>query len=151
MTPLVDRKYHASVLFIVIPKIKDISPRRACDCLSALNRVMESLALMTRVDRGWTGSTISGIFVIVPDALSMCVHDHLVSLFERCAAVGIPIRAGISRGPVLCFADADGGINFVGRAINTAARLAYAKENQGCLAMQTSTSRRRRSWVNRER
>ncbi len=127
------RQYNGTVLFFVIDDIKELPPDLAYRCLVQLNKVIGKSKLVRMIGKEWLGTTVSGLFILVPDRYAIVPHTFLPDLFENISAVGIPVRCGVSWGPFLCFEDLDETLNFIGAAINVAARLAYSKENRACL------------------
>jgi hypothetical protein len=112
------REYSATVLFFVIPKIKDMEPALAFSSLARLNRVIAGSGLRDAVREKWIGSTISGLFVLIPDQVPTPAHALLPKLFKSLAQAGVPVRCGVTWGQILCFRDADEELNFIGRPIN---------------------------------
>lgn len=127
------RDYTGTVLFFVIPDIKEMDSGLAFSALAQLHGTLRNSALLLGTSTQWIGSTISGLYVIVPDEAHIPVHSLLPMIFESLCKAGVPIRCGVAWGSCLCFRDADDELNFVGRPINLAARLAYSRENPACL------------------
>src|ERR1017187_10264399 len=107
------REYSVTVLFFVIPRIKDIEPALAFSSLARLNQIIAGSELGGIVGTKWIGSTISGLFALVPDEAHTPAHAFLPALFGSLSAAGVPTRCGVAWGPCLCFRDADGELNFV--------------------------------------
>jgi hypothetical protein len=131
--PVLYREYHGTVLFFVVDAIKVMARDVAYSCIVHLNSVIAETALVQTLGTSWIGTTVSGLFVLIPDASKLVPHSYLSALFDCLSRRGVPVRCGVTWGPFLCFQDADDELNFVGRAINIAARLAYSADNPGCL------------------
>jgi class 3 adenylate cyclase len=131
--PIAYREYQGTVLFLVVDRIKEMDGSNSFSCIVQLQRVLNDNSLVKTIGKSWVGTTVSGAFVFIPDETNLIPHAYLVSLFSASSGLGIPMRCGVTWGRALCFEDADREENFVGRAINVAARLAYSKENPGCL------------------
>lgn len=125
--------YSGTVIFVLVLGLKDMSPETAYSCLVRLHSVVGKSPLTNLLGTSWIGTTATGLFIAIPDESFLRPHDYLSSLYDEVARRGVPIRSGVSWGPFLCFTDIDDRVNFVGRTINIAARLAYSPHNPGCL------------------
>lgn len=133
LKPKAHVRYNGTAVFVVIKGIKEIAAATAYSCLVELNGVVGDSSLVKKVGRAWVGSTISGLFVLIPDEANLTAHTYLAELFSSCMERGLPVRCGVAYGRFICVEDADGKLNFAGKAINTAARLAYEPTSVGCL------------------
>ena len=78
-------------------------------------------------------SSLTGLILMVPDESNLEIHLLLSRLSEACYQRGIPILIGVAKGYLEALVDVDDELNFIGEAINIAARLAFSSQNQGCL------------------
>jgi hypothetical protein len=131
--PIAHQRYNGTVVFVAVHMIKELDQAIAYRCLVEANKIAGESDLVTETGPAWVNPTISGLFFLVPDEKRLVVHKFVKQLTTLFAARGIAVRIGIAHGPFICVEDADKNLNFAGRAINTAARLTYAKENVGCL------------------
>lgn len=138
--PVASKHYSGAVLFYVIPNLKNYEADAIYDSLAQINTIVGESALVKKVGKRWSGSTASGLFVIASDQSNVVPHEHIAPLFETFSRGGVPVRCGVSRGDILSFEDTDGEVNFVGGAINSAARLAYSDQNPGCLLHEKYTT-----------
>jgi len=139
-TPQTYRTYSGTIVFIIISGLKAMSSMNIFSSISLLNRVAGASGLLKQIGPKWIGTTPSGLFILVPDESGVVAHEHILALFGELNAAGIPIRCGLSSGRLLAFEDVDGGINFIGRAINIAARLAFSGDNTACLIHESYMS-----------
>ena len=121
------------MIFVVVDQIKNMDASTAFSCMVQLNQLAVSWELVETLGPYWIGTTATGLFVLIPDDAHVVPHLFLGSLFDASSHVGVPIRCGVAWGPYLCFRDIDENLNFIGKAINTAARLANSSENPGSL------------------
>jgi len=132
LKPIAYHTYNGTIIFVLVLGLKDMSPGTAYSCLIRLHSAVGKFSLINLLGTSWLGTTATGLFIAIPDEFGLRPHDYLASLYEVFAGQGLPIRSGISWGPFLCFTDIDNHVNFVGRTINVAARLAYSPNNPGC-------------------
>jgi class 3 adenylate cyclase len=134
--PVAHQYYNGAVLFFAVHDIKQYAPNLVTACIIELNRVVSQSALIQTIGRDWVGTTVSGLFVLVPDGANIVAHEHLARIAADCAKCGIPVKCAVAYGRVVCVEDTDCALNFIGTAINTAARLTFADENGGCLVAE---------------
>lgn len=127
--------FQASVAYLYIPGLKDQRGGRIVKAMAALHRGIREV--LAGENGRWRGvralSALTGAIIVVPDDLNLHCHELLTPICRALATSNLPVRMGVSRGRFISAADVDEEVNFLGRALNVAARLAVAKENPGCL------------------
>ena len=112
--------------FLEIPGITEIEPYESFLAIALLHQVIESnfknlpVIILT---------SLTGAIIVVPDSSNHYIHQDLQELFSQITQRGIPLKIGVDQGGVKVFKDADESMSFIGRPMNTAARLAKSKIN----------------------
>lgn len=125
-------RHTASIAFIIIPgleKLPSAVSLRALECLHSILRKYRSGPLKNGVQ---VLSALTGAIIFTPDTANIYLHQHIGAIAADCYESGIAIRIGVTHGEVEELLDVDGSANFIGKPINIAARLAFAKQNTGC-------------------
>jgi class 3 adenylate cyclase len=127
-----------TVVFCNIRGLKEADATTGFRLMASLHRVLRDWrASVTDGGRVRVLSSLTGAIVIVPDDARLYAHHALPALATTVAELGVPAVYGIATGDLDCVEDADNTINFVGPAINIAARLAFSDSNAGVLYHQT--------------
>lgn len=125
--------FEASVAYIHIPSLKEQAGMRVLRAMSTLHSAIRGV--LEGESRRWAGtralSALTGAILIVPDSLHVHCHDLVSRVAHAASAFDLPLRIGVSRGRLNAVEDIDGEVNFLGEAINIAARLAVSPSNPG--------------------
>ena len=129
-----------TVVFCNIRQLKEAEATPAFRLIASLHGTLRdwraSLLDRDRV-RVRVLSSLTGAIIIVPDDARLYVHHALPALAAAISGLGIPAVYGVATGDLDYLEDADDTLNFVGPAINIAARLAFSDSNPGVLYHQT--------------
>ena len=112
--------------FLEIPGITEIEPYESFLAIALLHQVIKSnfknlpVIILT---------SLTGAIIVVPDSSNHYIYQDLQELFSQTTQRGIPLKIGVAQGGVKVFKDADESMSFIGRPMNTAARLAKSKIN----------------------
>jgi class 3 adenylate cyclase len=121
----------ASVAFIHLPRLFEQEPAKSFDALQELHLRLKALDFPKGVT---VLSAATGAIIVAPDGAlrepKPAIHHYFNGLFAACN--GLPLRIGVTHGTVEFFSDVQRG-TYIGKPINTAARIATAPENHGVL------------------
>ncbi len=123
-----------TAIFISIVDLFSMDGPLVFAAMSALHRTLRAALDQEAGMRGvQVLSCLTGALLIVPDDARTEVTELLANLAPGMAAASVAVRVGVAHGDIAFLEDADGSVNGIGVCINTAARLANAKENPGLL------------------
>lgn len=132
----------AQVAFIRLPGVDELDPTNGYLAIVHLHRELETLAPRVRI----MSALVGAILVVPDDSADGSPPDLCALLAEILPGVhdrGLPVRVGVTHGEVMYLEDGDGRGNFIGKAVNAAARLAFA-EGPGILFEQSFVTYRTR-------
>ena len=121
----------ASVAFIYLPGLFEQEPARSFDAIQELHLRLKGLGLPRGVS---VLSAAAGAIVVAPDGVlhgaKSAIHHYFKDLFAACQR--LPLRIGVTHGTVEFFSDVEGG-TYIGKPVNSAARVATSPKNHGVL------------------
>jgi class 3 adenylate cyclase len=126
-------EFAANIVFVVIKDLKACTDApKVPNALRALNEALRGID-----SDAFVLSTLAGVIVVVPDAVSGSADDTLHALDQ--AKIGFALRVGVTHGIVEVVRDIDDEPNLIGPEINIAARLATSNDNPGMLVHESYT------------
>ena len=123
----------ATVAFLHIHTLKEQDANTVLRSMKAMHAV---LAKLTTTQPIRVLSALTGAILVLPDRAGVAttpIHRLLARVGTDLSLSGLPVRVGVTRGELEALIDVDDQINLIGQPMNLAARLATARENDGCL------------------
>jgi hypothetical protein len=116
----------ATCIFVAMPGLRVPGQQgNAALALSALHQAVSPLNV-------YVLSSLTGLVIVSLDLEPVPV-DAILSTLSAAEEIPMELRVGVTHGQIEIVEDVDGEMNAVGPVINTSARLAFARENDGAL------------------